>query len=94
MERLERRVNEIEKHLVQANQDWEAVFFWYLAKAFGLNHNGKAFFEAAQSLPFAVVRKCSQSVEKLEALFMGQSGLLNKTLTDAYYQKLKKHTPF
>ena len=90
VERLERRVNEIEKHLVQANQDWEAVFFWYLAKAFGLNHNGKAFFEAAQSLPFAVVRKCSQSVEKLEALFMGQSGLLNKTLTDAYYQKLQK----
>lgn len=90
VERLERRVNEIEKHLAQANQDWEAVFFWYLAKAFGLNHNGKAFFEAAQSLPFAVVRKCSQSVEKLEALFMGQSGLLNKTLTDAYYQKLQK----
>ena len=27
VERLERRVNEIEKHLVQANQDWEAVFF-------------------------------------------------------------------
>lgn len=88
--RLERRVEEIEKHLAIAKQDWEAVFFWHLAKGFGLNQNGSAFFETAQSLPFSIVRKCSHDIEALEALFMGQAGLLEKTLSDPYFQKLKK----
>ena len=88
--RLEKRVEEIEQNLTDAHQDWEAVFFWYLAKGFGLNHNGSAFFEAAKSLPFSVVRKCSHRAEDLEALFMGQSGLLNGKRNDPYFQKLKK----
>ncbi len=92
--RLEKRIEEIEENLAEANQDWEAVFFWYLAKGFGLNHNGTAFFEAAKSLPFSVVRKCSHKVEELEALFMGQSGLLNEKANDPYFLHLKKTYAF
>src|SRR5690606_1682006 len=71
LERLQEKSAPIQALLTRSKNDWEAVLFCMLAKNFGLNINGNAFFELAKSLPFAVIRKEANEVENLEALFLG-----------------------
>lgn len=90
LERLQRKSQEISQLLKNAQNDWEAVLFMMLAKAFGLKVNGTAFLSMAKSFPFSIVRKLSSDVHDLEALFFGQSGLLEVDYEDTYFQDLKK----
>lgn len=88
-ERLERKSKPIQDLLEQTKQDWEAVLFCLLAKNFGLNSNGEAFFDSAQSIPFSIIRKESFEVENVESLLLGTVGLLEDEKEDAYYKDLK-----
>ncbi|OAB25973.1 Protein of unknown function [Flavobacterium fryxellicola] len=88
-ERLERKSKPIFDLLEQTSQDWEAVLFSLLAKNFGLNTNGDAFFKMAQTIPFSIIRKECFEVENLEALFFGMAGLLDSEKEDTYYKDLK-----
>jgi hypothetical protein len=88
-ERLERKSKPIFELLEQTNQDWEAVLFCLLAKNFGLNTNGEIFLKIAQSIPFSIIRKESFEVENLEALLLGNSGLLDSEKEDSYFKDLK-----
>jgi hypothetical protein len=88
-ERLERKSKPIESFLIETNNDWEAAFFCFLAKNFGLNTNGDAFFKMAKSIPFVILRKEAFEVENIEALFFGRIGLLEESKEDNYFQDLK-----
>ena len=88
-ERLERKSKRIYELLEQTNQDWEAVLFCLLAKNFGLNTNGETFFKIARSIPFSIIRKESFEVENLEALVLGNAGLLDSEKEDNYFKDLK-----
>jgi hypothetical protein len=89
-ERLERKFNPIEVFLQQSQNDWEVTFFCFLAKNFGLNSNGESFFKIAQSITFSIIRKESNEIENVEALFYGHASLLEEEKEDNYYQDLKK----
>jgi len=88
-ERLERKSNPIFDLLKLTNNDWESVLFCLLAKNFGLNTNGKTFLKIAQSIPFSIIRKESFEVENLEALLLGNAGLLDAEKEDNYFKDLK-----
>jgi hypothetical protein len=88
-ERLERKSVFVTDLLVQTNYDWEAVLFQLLARNFGLKINGDSFFEMAQNLNFAIVRKESASQQNLESLFFGQLGMLYNSGEDSYFNLLK-----
>ncbi|RTY90261.1 DUF2851 family protein [Flavobacterium sp. GT3R68] len=88
-ERLERKSKPIQDLLESTKQDWEAVLFCLLAKNFGLNTNGEAFLNSAQSVPFSIIRKESFEVENLESLLLGTTGLLAAEKEDAYYKDLQ-----
>jgi transposase len=88
-ERLERKSKPIYDLLKQTNNDWEAVLFCLLAKNFGLNTNGEIFLKIAQSIPFSIIRKESFEVENLEALHLGNAGLLEAEKEDNYFKDLK-----
>ena len=89
LERLERKSNPIFELLKLTNNDWEAVLFCLLAKNFGLNTNGEIFLKIAQSIPFSIIRKESFEVENLEALLLGNAGLLDSEKEDNYFKDLK-----
>lgn len=90
-ERLERKWTLISKLLDESQNDWEKVFFMILAKNFGLNINGEAFFEIARQLDFQLVRKIQNSTLQLESVFFGMAGLLSQEIhDDDYYNRLKK----
>ncbi len=65
-----------------------------LAKNFGLKINAESFLNFANSFDFSVVRKVSNDLEKLEALFFGQAGLLNNEYESEYFETLKKEYNF
>jgi len=88
-ERLERKSNPIFELLKATNGDWESVLFCLLAKNFGLNTNGEIFLKIAQSIPFSIIRKESFEVENLEALLLGNAGLLDAEKEDTFFKDLK-----
>ncbi|UBZ07414.1 DUF2851 family protein [Salegentibacter mishustinae] len=90
LERLEEKSILILDLLEKSGNNWEAVLFQMLAKNFGLNLNGDAFLSMAQSLDFSMVQKSSQNNLQLEALFIGQAGLLSKQFNLPYYKKLQQ----
>ncbi|OIQ38574.1 MAG: hypothetical protein BM563_05950 [Bacteroidetes bacterium MedPE-SWsnd-G1] len=90
IERIERKALEVNKLLNKSEFNWEQVLFQLLAKNFGLKVNAEPFFKMADALDFAIVRKESQSLTRLESLFFGQLGLLNEIVENDYYLNLKK----
>lgn len=89
IQRLERKARDIEQLLLSSKNDWEAVLFKLLAKNFGLKVNGDAFFSMANSFDFKIVRKLQADGLQLEALFLGQSALLESQIEDGYYKHLQ-----
>jgi len=88
VERMEWRTRTIREALQQSKNDWEAVFFSVLAKGFGLNLNGNSLYAMAQSIPFKCVLQTRTDVLNLEALFMGQAGLLKLPQKGNYHAEL------
>ncbi|GAA4239331.1 DUF2851 family protein [Postechiella marina] len=93
-ERLERKAFDINALLLESKNDWEAVLFKMLAKSFGSRVNGDAFLSIAKSANFSVVRKLQSKQMQLEALFFGQSNLLDKEVEEAYVKELLKEYTF
>ncbi|MBN9283250.1 MAG: DUF2851 family protein [Flavobacterium sp.] len=89
-ERLEKKILPIAQLLKENKNDWETTLFCAIARNFGLNVNGEAFFQIAKSIPFTVIRKEQYEYENLEALFLGRGGLLTVPKEDSYYKQLKK----
>ena len=89
-ERLQQKSTMILEMLAVNKNNWEATLFMLLAKSFGLKINGEAFLNFASSFDFSLVRKVSNNVEQLEALFFGQAGLLSNKKESIYFEKLKK----
>ncbi|MEL6812066.1 MAG: DUF2851 family protein, partial [Bacteroidota bacterium] len=90
LERLEQRSERIDRLLVESKNHWEYVLFLLLSRSFGLAVNGDSFFSIAQSIPFAIIRKCRHDLLQIEALLMGQAGLLDQFGGDPYYEEQRK----
>ena len=94
VERLQRKTALVEKHLQQNNQHWEETFWWMLAKNFGIKVNAEAFEAIAQSLSVNVLARHKNQIHQLEALLIGQAGLLEKEFEEDYSKMLQKEYRF
>lgn len=90
-ERLQKKEELILKELHDSQNHWESLLFRMLCKNFGLKVNGDSFFSIAKSIDFSVFKKCSQNSQDLEALLMGQAGLLEVDKEDGYFNDLKRN---
>jgi len=94
VERLLRKANRFEAYLKQNNYHWEETFWWLLAKNFGLKVNTEAFEAVAKSIPINILAKHKGQIHQLEALLLGQAGLLQGDFTDDYPVMLQKEYKF
>lgn len=94
VERLQRKSAIVFECLQQNNQHWEETFWWLLARNFGMKVNADAFEAVARSIPLSVLGKHRNQLLQLEALFMGQAGLLEKAYEDDYARQLKENYKF
>ncbi len=84
-DRMERKTNDIRTLLALTHNSWEDSFYITLAHNFGFHTNGLPFEMLAKQTPIAVLRKHRNSLFQLEALLLGQAGLL-KYVEDQQYQ--------
>lgn len=89
-ERLLRRMQEMEPLLQQTKFDWEQLCWRMLARNFGMRLNADAFDDMARSLPLTLIARHRPDRFQLEALLMGQAGLLKGPFHDHYPRSLQK----
>ncbi len=95
IERLENKTDEILERLAQNGNDWNETFYQVLAKMFGFKVNAVPFELLAKSLPLQILAKHKNSLQQLEALLFGNSGMLNNQLLgDDYYLNLRNEYSF
>ena len=94
VERLMDKTQVIAQVLEEEKNDWEHVFYRFLARNFGLKVNALPFEALAQSLPLLTILKHKNSLFQIEALLFGQSGLLGLDYKDDYPKKLRKEYLF
>jgi hypothetical protein len=78
-ERLKRRAHYIRSCLEKNQGHWEETAWWLMARNFGLPVNGEAFESIARSIPYALLMRLRTEPVSLEALLLGQAGLLNNS---------------
>lgn len=99
-ERLEQWAKQVCQRVEELNGDWETAYFITLSRNFGFGINGDAFEQWAKKIPLTATAKHRDSLFQIEAIFMGQAGLLDLNLIpqkyrqeaelDGYFNQLKK----
>jgi hypothetical protein len=94
VERLQEKASYVNVWLDKNNQHWEAVFWQMLAKNFGIKINSDGFEAMATSVSINILAKHKNQLHQLEALLMGQCGLLENIFIDDYAIMLQKEYGF
>ncbi len=93
-ERMELRLAQVSGYLAANKHHWEETFWWMIARGFGGKVNAGAFEKMARSLPFTILSRHKNQLQQVEALLLGQAGLLAGTFKDQYPQQLKTEYTF
>ena len=98
-ERLEQKTEAIRERVERSNGSWEDAYFQTLARNYGFGINGDAFEQWAQTVPLSAVGKHRDDLFQVEAIFMGQAGLLDEAsiperyradaLSEGYFTRLR-----
>jgi hypothetical protein len=90
-ERLQVRFEEFDFIFQQQAKNWQSTFYRVLARSFGFKINSIPFDLLSLSIPFGIFTKSAHSLEDTDALLFGQSGLIPKTPTDTYTERLARN---
>lgn len=93
-ERLLRKTAMTDIFLQQNNFHWEETFWWLLARSFGSHLNADFFESVARSIPLAILSRHKNQLHQLEALLLGQAGLLNEKCGEDYAVLLQREYQF
>lgn len=98
-ERLERKTGDIRHRVELCGGSWESALFVTMARAYGFGVNGDAFERWAMSVPLQSVGRHRDDLFQIEAVFMGQAGLLDPSalsprhreaaVGDGYFDRLR-----
>jgi len=86
-ERLERKTEDIRKRVALCNGSWEDAYFITLARNYGFGINGDVFEQWAANIPLGAVAHHRDDLFQIEAIFMGQAGLLELDAVPEHYQR-------
>jgi hypothetical protein len=93
-ERLQEKSNLIMRWLKENGNNWEEVFWISLCRSFGMKVNAEVFEQIARSVPINLLAKHKNQIHQLEALLLGQAGLLNGKFEESYAIMLQKEYDF
>ncbi|MBV9963918.1 MAG: DUF2851 family protein [Parafilimonas sp.] len=93
-ERLTEKSTYIIRWLELTNNNWEEVFWISLCRSFGMKVNADFFEEIAKNISVNLLAKHKNQIHQLEALLLGQAGLLNEKFEDDYAIMLQKEYQF
>lgn len=93
-ERLTRKSAVVFNFLKENNGHWEESFWWMLARNFGMKVNSEPFEYVARSISINILARHKNQIHQLEALLLGQAGLLNESFQEEYPKLLQKEYNF
>lgn len=90
VERMQQKSRRVLDTLELVDGDWERTCFITLARALGFGLNSEPLEMLARSIPLKFLSRHSDDITQLEALLLGQAGLLDTSvhIFDEYYQLL------
>lgn len=94
VERLQEKAELVDRLLQENRNDWSQTVYQLLARNFGFKVNAEAFERLSRLMPFRVIRKHADQLFQLEALLMGQAGLLSEDFEESYPSSLKQEYQF
>ncbi len=80
--------------LKECNFHFDEALWRMIASNFGTPVNNSSFETIAASIPWTIVRKVADQPHALEALLLGQAGVLSKNFNDKYPLMLQKEYNF
>lgn len=89
-ERMERKSGDVRRLLEESNSNWETTCYWMVSRYFGGKTNAFAFEMLAKATPQRYLAKIKNNPFRIEALLMGQAGLLEGDFDDDYPKALQK----
>jgi hypothetical protein len=93
-ERLLEKCNRVSQHIEATEMHWEEVCWRMVCTYFGGSVNKTSFQQIATSLPLKILVKHKQVPTQVEALLIGQAGLLHPGLEDPYAKMLYREYQF
>ncbi len=93
-ERLQAKSCHINNLLKKNNMHWEETCWWLLARNFGSTVNSDSFEKIAMSIPYNLLLRHQNNQVQLEALLLGQAGLLDGTYSNDYPKMLQQEFRF
>ena len=96
IERLQSKAARVEEALRDTHGDWNSACFRTLARALGFGLNGVPFEMLAQSIDLNHLRRHSDNILQMEAIFFGQAGMLDPSVhtADLRYQLMCREYMF
>jgi len=94
IERLQRKSKIVSDYFPENNHHWDETFWWMLAKNFGIKVNEEVFEAMAKTISINVLAKHKNQIHQLEAILLGQCGLLEGNFKDDYPIMLQKEYQF
>lgn len=89
-QRLIRKTVAIRAHLDRTMYNWDEVVWWQVGRAFGLPVNGDAFEAIVRSVPLVTLQRLRNDPRAVEAILLGQAGMLEGRFTEEYPNVLQK----
>ena len=89
LERLEQKCAMVRAMLEESHGNWEECCYWLLAHYFGGNANSLPFELMAKSISQSLLARWKEKPQRIEALLMGQAGLLEGYFNDEYPRQLQ-----
>ena len=86
-ERLEQKTEAIRHRVELCGGSWEDAYFVTLARNYGFGINSDVFEQWARVVPLSAVGHHRDNLFQIEAIFMGQAGLLELEAVPDYYQQ-------
>ena len=86
-ERLERKTEDIRRRAELCGGSWEDAYFVTLARNYGFGINSDTFEQWALNVPLSAVGHHRDDLFQIEAIFMGQAGLLELDSVPKHYQQ-------
>ena len=89
LERLERKCDVVRRLLDESRGNWEQCCYWMLARYFGGKANALPFELTAKATDLNLLARWRDNPQRIEALLMGQAGLLEGYFDDDYPRQLQ-----
>ena len=86
-ERLERKTEDIRRRAERCGGSWEDAYFVTMARNYGFSVNSDTFEQWAYNVPLQAVGHHRDDLFQIEAIFMGQAGLLELDTVPQHYQQ-------